>query len=98
MYDHSKLPVRVYCFDPRVDLHQVDPSGEVNLRKAYANGAIEGNVAFEDGSFNGVQDPSVLLPRPKDQFERMRQFEFVRESLRANQSKTDSVTSNGESK
>lgn len=95
MYDYSKLTLRSYDYDPSVDLHKVDPTGEVNLRKAYAHGAIDGAVSFEEGAFNGVQDPDVLLPRPKDQFERIRQAEYVKESLRAAKADAEAGHSEG---
>lgn len=85
MYNHLLLPVRSFNNDPSIDLHAVEPLGEVNLRKAIVNGAVEGAVAFGDETFNGVLDPSDLMSRPKDAFERIRQGEFVRESLRAAQ-------------
>lgn len=95
MYDFNKLPSRSFNNDPAVDLHAVNPLGEVNLRKAFVNGSVEGMVAFSDESFNGVQDPGSLLPRPKDQFERMRQGQYVRESLRAAQADAEAGHTEG---
>lgn len=95
MYDFLKLSVRSFNNDPAVDLHPVNPLGEVNLRKAFLNGSIEGMVAFNDDSFNGVLDPSDLMPRPKDAFERIRQGQYVRESLRAAQASAEAGHTEG---
>lgn len=95
MYDHTLLPVRSFSNDPSIDLHAVEPLGEVNLRKAFVNGAVEGSVAFNDEAFNGVQDPSDVLPRPKDGFERIRQGQYVRESLRAAQASAEAGHTEG---
>lgn len=95
MYDFKLLPVRSFNNEPKRDLHAVNPLGEVNLRKAFVNGAVEGMVSFTEESFNGVQDPSDLMSRPKDAFERIRQGQFVRESLRAAQADAGAGHSEG---
>ena len=95
MYNFKELSVRSFNNDPSVDLHAVNPLGEVNLRKAFLNGSVEGMVSFSDESFNGVQDPDSLLPRPKDAFERIRQGQYVRESLRAAQADAEAGHTDG---
>ena len=98
MYDYNLLPKPVFGFDPKVDLQAVDQSGVIDLHKAVVNGVIDGDITVTDEMFNGVQDPSVLMPRPKDNFERMRQGEYVKSSLKAAKTKSEQVTPMGETK
>lgn len=85
-------------FIPITDVSPVDQFGFLDIRKTFESGSIDGNVSIRDESFNGVMDPDTLLNRPLDQFEALRQLNFVRESLRASKSMTETVTSEGESK
>lgn len=98
MYDPKKLVKREFKFDPTVDRRAVDPFGFFDLRDAYRNGNVPGDVAIEDERFNGVQDPSAVMDRPKDQFEAMRQAEYVKESLQAAQANAEAGHPGGESK
>lgn len=74
-------------FNPACDLHEVDQFGFLNLRDVYENGAVDGAMSFEAEKYNGVSDPSVLLSRPKDQFEALRQSDYVRDILRTEKEK-----------
>ena len=70
-------------FNPDIDLHTVDQFGFIDLRKAYESSSIPGDSSYLDTYFNGVLDPSDMLPRPKDNFERMRQAEYVKSVLKS---------------
>lgn len=83
MYDPNTFVGCDGFYDPKFDRQAVDQTGVLDVREAFVNGAIDGSVSVSAEHFNGVQDPSVLLPRPKDQFEALRQAEYVRTSLRA---------------
>lgn len=83
MYDPKLVPLDSCHYDPRVDMRPVDPNGFLDVNKMSANGAIDGDVLVDESRFNGVVDPDAMLPRPLDQFERIRQFNGVKESLRA---------------
>lgn len=89
-YDPSKACKSLY--NPKVDLHEVDQFGFVDLNKAYVDGTISGDVAISDERFNGVQDPSTLLPRPKDKFEAMRQADYVKAQLKSSKKAAESET------
>lgn len=78
-------------YDPKCDLHEVDQFGFLNLRDVYENGAVDGAMTFEAEKYNGVSDPSLLLSRPKDQFEALRQTSYVNSVLKSVKSaETDS--------
>lgn len=79
----SPFPFVSCEFNKKTDLKETDQFGFIDLNKVYETGVIEGVVSFDDTSFNGIQDPSDILPRPHDNFERIRQGEYVRSALAA---------------
>lgn len=72
---------RKLVYDPDHDLHEVDQFGFVDLRSAYERGTIPGDMSFEELEFNQVADPTVLLPKSDDVFDRLRKAQYVREQL-----------------
>lgn len=98
MYDPKSIPGDVCLYDPRVDLRPVDPNGFLDVNKMSANGAIAGDVLVDDSRFNGVADPDAMLPRPLDQFERIRQYGAVKESLKAAKANAEAGHSNEQAK
>lgn len=78
-------------FDPKVDLQPVDQFGFVNLRKAYDQGVVPGNVAFSEESFNGML-PDDVMRRPHDVFDRYRQADYVKGVLSARAREAQSKT------
>lgn len=75
--------IAVTCkFDPKLDLQPVDQFGFVNLRKAYDQGVVPGNVSFSEESFNGML-PDDVMRRPHDVFDRYRQADYVKGVLSA---------------
>lgn len=85
-------------FIPVTDLSPVDQFGFLDIRKTFESGQIDGDVNIRDERFNGVMDPDDLLNRPLDQFEALRQVEYVRTTLRATKAEPESVTPSGEAK
>lgn len=95
--DETTKRLSIDCpFLPLTDIHPVDQFGFLNVREVYESGTIDGNVTIRDESFNGVVDPDALLNRPLDQFEALRQMQYVRESLKAAKAKPEQVTQSGE--
>lgn len=82
MYEYQK-PNQVLGFDPRFDREPVNQTGVIDLHAVAVSGSIPGDIIIEEEAFNGVADPSSLMTRPKDRFEKMRQFKYVKESLKA---------------
>lgn len=70
-------------FDPKRDRKSVDQVGFIDLRQTFESGSIPGNASFLDEHCNGVVDPDDMMYRPKDNFERMRQAEFVKSALKS---------------
>lgn len=79
-------------YDPAVDLEPVDQFGFVDVRAAYANGVVEGNVTIEQSSFNGVDDPETIMDRPRDIFESYRQADFVKSAVSAAETESKAAT------
>lgn len=85
----------VVCkFDRSCDLHDVDQFGFVDLHQVLETGVVPGSVAFSDESFNGVIDTDILMSRPRDRFEALRQRSYVRSALAAVSENSD--TGHGE--
>lgn len=64
-------------YNPFADIEEVDQFGWLDLRQAFLTGTVEGSLAPEDASYNGIEDPSSLLGAPKDTFEAIRQATAV---------------------
>lgn len=68
-----------FKYNPMTDLHCVEPaSAGIDLRSAYVNGVVPGNVSAADMDYNDVEDPSSMMNHPSDSFEAMRQSEYVK--------------------
>lgn len=68
-----------FFYNPKTDLHVVDPlSAGIDLRTAYVNGVVPGSVSAVDMDYNDVEDPASMMNHPSDQFEAMRQSEYVK--------------------
>lgn len=70
-------------YNPALDLEPVDQFGFVDVRAAYDKGVVDGNISIEQSSFNGVDDPSTIMDRPRDTFESYRQADFVKRAVSA---------------
>lgn len=86
---------RICQFNKERDLHAVDPfTSSIDLRQAYVNGSVPADVSAADLSFNDVEDPSGLMTSPSDQFEAMRQADYVKGALKnAAESETNAASS-----
>lgn len=58
-------------FDPQRDIKAVEPFGFVDLQNAFVHGVIESNIADTEESYNGIEDPTVVLGKPRDVFDAM---------------------------
>lgn len=58
-------------FDKFKDISEVSQTGFVDLVSAFANHSVPANIESDDLEFNNVDDPSVILRKPKDTFEAM---------------------------
>lgn len=68
-----------FTYNPVSDLHCVDPlSAGIDLRSAYVNGVVPGNVSAVDMDYNDVEEPSSMMNHPSDPFEAMRQSDYVK--------------------
>lgn len=83
MYDPKRYKSTAGHYNPVIDRSPVDQFGFVDLRKAYETGSIPGNATFLDEHSNGIVDPDDVMNRPKDNFERMRQMNYVKSALKS---------------
>lgn len=70
-----------WSYNPDFDIQEVDQFGFVDLRDAYERGTIPGDMSFEQVEFNEVGEPSVLIPKSDDVFDKLRKAQYVRERL-----------------
>lgn len=49
----------------------VEPFGFVDLQNAFVNGVIESQIAESDEDYNGIEDPTVVVGKPRDIFDVM---------------------------
>lgn len=54
------------------DLKEVSQFGYLDLRVAYTQGTISGDLNGQDPHFNNIEDPSSILGKPKDVFDSYR--------------------------
>lgn len=67
-----------YGYDPLRDVSAVDQFGFLNLRDAYLNNSIPGEITSDVDSFNGVADPASLIGKSTDVFDAYRKAEYVK--------------------
>lgn len=58
-------------FDPIRDLLAVEPFGSIDLKDALANGSIPSQLPDSETAYNGIEDPTAILGKPRDVFEAM---------------------------
>lgn len=56
-------------FNPVRDMKPVEPFGFVDLQNALVNGVIESQIAESDEDYNGIEDPTVVIGKPRDIFD-----------------------------
>lgn len=72
-----------WSYNPDLDIQEVDQFGFVDLRQAFEKGVIPGDMSFEQIEFNEVNDPTVLIPKSDDVFDKLRKAQYVREQIAA---------------
>lgn len=86
----------VVCeFLPGVDLEEVDQFGFIDLRDAFLNGNMPGDVSVDLEAYNGIDDPDSIMDRASDQFDAFRQAEYVKGAESAAAAKAKAATSGG---
>lgn len=70
-------------YNPTKDNSPVDQVGFVNLRDAYVNSVIPGDLSVDVSEFNGVDEPGSLLGRSHDVFEAIRKGQSVQKASAA---------------
>ena len=86
-----------FGFNSKRDLHKVDTDTTVvDLKRAYVTGSIPADVSATANTFNDVDDPSTIMPRPSDVFEKTRQMDYVKSSLGSAAAASGEGTTSGE--
>lgn len=73
-------------FDKVCDICEVDQVGFLDLADAYSKGSVSGDFAVTTSESFNEASPDTLMNRPHDQFEALRQRDYVRGVLSAKSS------------
>lgn len=76
--DNNSEVYNIYGYDPQKDIAPVDQFGFIDLRDAYLNHCIPGDMNISTEDYNGVEDPSSLLGKSSDVFEAYRKAQYVK--------------------
>lgn len=59
-------------YNPDRDIKPVSPDGWLDLKKAFTDGVVPGNLDFDDDEGNGLDDPATIGESPRDVFQAQR--------------------------
>jgi len=59
-------------YNPIEDLKPVDAFGFLDLASAYVNKTVPSDTVTQDADYNGIDDPSSILGKPRDVFDALR--------------------------
>lgn len=82
-------------YDPAKDISPVDEFGFIDLRSAFVNHSIPGDLQSSSEDFNGVEDPDSLIGKSSDVFESLRKAEYVKSAESAASSEEGAASSTG---
>lgn len=76
-------------FDPRSDVREVDQFGYVDINDAFRNGSVKGDLTIDEETYNDIDDPRNVGPKPRDSFEAI---ELGRKTLKKGRVKSEPST------
>lgn len=65
-------------YNPVSDIAPVEQFGFVNLVESLANGFIPTEISNTEDSYNDIDDPSLIVGKPRDTFEAITMMEQVK--------------------
>lgn len=83
-------------FDPLMDIEEVDQFGFVDLREAFLNGSVPGDIVADETKYNGIEDPDAVGSRADDQFAAIRNAQALTAAEAAAASRDKAASSAGE--
>lgn len=75
-------------YNPLWDKKPVDQFGWLDLAEAWVNKTVPSDIVTQDSDYNGIDDPSSVLGKPRDVFEAYRMQDYVT-SVSASDSSSD---------
>lgn len=79
-----------FAFNPQLDKIPVSQTGFIDLKSAMVNNVIPSQIVDTEESYNGIDDPSSILGKPRDVFEAMDMQSYIN-----NYNADDSDSANG---
>lgn len=83
-------------YDPLMDVEEVDQFGFVDLREAFLNGSVPGDIVADETKYNGIEDPDAVGSRADDQFAAIRSAQALTAAEAAAAAKAKAASSAGE--
>lgn len=77
----AMFPIVDLGYNREHDRQEVEQIGGIDLCKAVATNSVPGTVSSSLLAPNMVAEPGLLMPRPHDIFERVRQIRYVHDHL-----------------
>lgn len=66
-------------YDELRDVAPVDQFGFVDLNECLANGEVPATIADSEDAYNGIEDPSSIIGKPRDIFEAFSMQDYIKE-------------------
>ena len=82
-----------FKYDPLYDIEEVDQFGFVDLRQAFLEGELPGDIRSDDSAYNGIDDPDAVMPHADDHFSAIRNAQSVTSAESAAAAKAKAATS-----
>ena len=67
-------------YNPIKDIQAVSQTGFIDLAECFANGNVPSNIDDVEVNYNGIEDPSSILGKPRDVFEAARMMSYIAET------------------
>lgn len=85
-------------YNPKKDIKPVSQEGWLDLKKAYANGVVPGDLDIDEASYNDIDNPSHVGSMPRDPFQAQRLKAAAAAVVKAQAAAADTPPSGSEAK
>lgn len=83
---------------PAKNIKPVNPEGWLDLKKAYVNGVVPGNLEMSEDASNGIEEASQVGSMPRDPFQAMRLKSVAKAAAKSKAPAGDTPSSGSEAK
>lgn len=69
-----------FDYDPKKDVSPVDTFGYVDLIECFEKGEVPASISNTEDEYNGIDDPSTIIGKPRDSFEAIRMMDSIKKA------------------